>query len=131
GHDVVVGSCSYWDVSNAAIAEFLSDEVHPDVERDPSDSGQQSRDTSFPVPGHAGQFETSMMLAVAPNLVRLDRLPEEGDRATPIDASIMCVGSVVQAHGDWQRSGGFTDVPIGPNPELGQAVMNIIGKSVA
>lgn len=110
-HDVVIGSCSYWDVSRPAI---------------PSATLQGTA----PVPGHAGQFETSLMLAVSPELVRLDRLPV-GSRDAPIQAAEGRTGSVVHEHGAWQRSGGYTDVPTEPSAELGQLLLRVIAESVA
>lgn len=111
GRDSVIGSCSYWDVSRGAIDA----------------SGLWS---DAPLPGHAGQFETSMMLAVAPEFVRLDRLPPESHSA-PVDTLLRSEGSSVHRHGEWERSGGYTDVPRGPSKELGKALLKVIGESVA
>ncbi|HEX7040966.1 MAG TPA: creatininase family protein [Trueperaceae bacterium] len=109
--EAVIGSCSYWDVSRAAIAE----------------AGTVAAGL---VPGHAGQFETSLMLAIAPELVRLDRLPR-GDHAGPLAAGVSAEGSAIEAHGDWTRMDGFTDVPASPSAETGRALLRVIGERVA
>lgn len=110
-HDAVIGSCSYWDVSRLAIAAAG---IVPEGL----------------VPGHAGQFETSLMLALAPELVRLDRAPTGAHRG-PLGAEARSAGSVVQAHGDWARTRGFTDVPEAPSAELGRRLLGIVGEQVA
>jgi creatinine amidohydrolase len=55
---VVVGTCNYWDVAERAL------EKETDLFK-----------IGVKVPGHAGYFETSLMLALKPNLVDLDLLP--------------------------------------------------------
>ena len=109
--EAVIGTASYWDVSRTAV-------------------GASSLGFSAPLPGHAGQFETSLMLAVAPELVRLDRLPQ-GQYDATIDSVIKSWGSSIQVHGEWERIGGFTDVPVAPIAELGRELLGIIGESVA
>lgn len=110
-HSAIVGSCSYWDVSRPAIeAAGLG--------------------YTGPVPGHAGQFETSLMLAIAPALVKADRIPP-GKHHRPKEAAVATHGSVVQAHGDWARTGGVTDAPNHPSAELGRALLDLIGERVA
>lgn len=55
---VVMGTCNYWDVAKGAL------ERETDLFK-----------IGVKVPGHAGYFETSLMLALKPNLVDLDLLP--------------------------------------------------------
>lgn len=107
----VIGSCSYWDVSRPAI--------------EAAGLGHTG-----PVPGHAGQFETSLMLHLAPGLVKLNRVAS-GDHRNPMEELVRTPGSSIQAHGDWQRTGGFTDAPQYPSPELGRALLELIGERVA
>jgi len=107
----VIGTCSYWDVS---MPELESNGYADD----------------WPVPGHAGQFETSMMLAIRPELVRLDQLPADAHTA-PRGAEVTQPGSVIHVHGDWARMDGFTDAPVEPTAELGREFLRIAGASVA
>jgi len=57
-YPVVVGTCNYWDIAKVAL------ERETDLFK-----------IGVKVPGHAGYFETSLMLALKPNLVDLDLLP--------------------------------------------------------
>jgi creatinine amidohydrolase len=60
-----------------------------------------------PVPGHAGMFETSLMLAVATDHVRMDNArPSPGGAARRRRR-----GLVVGEPGRWEELDGFTDVP--------------------
>lgn len=107
----VVGSCSYWDVSLPAILKA-------------------GLDGKAPVPGHAGQFETSLMLAIRPDLVRMERL-KAITQHTPVQAGLTTPGSIIQAHGDWGRMEGVTDIPNAPSSDLGRRLLEVIGTSVA
>ncbi|GAA2633516.1 creatininase family protein [Dactylosporangium fulvum] len=63
-----------------------------------------------PVPGHAGEFETSMVMAVRPDLVR-PREPRAQVPETPAIAGVDLHSEIV-----WRRIDGFTD-----RPELAEA----------
>lgn len=68
-----------------------------------------------PVPGHAGEFETSMVLAVRPELVR-----DRGRRpAVPPESAVE--GVDVHDAGAWQRIDGYTDEPERANTTRGKA----------
>jgi len=75
--DVAVAHLDYWDVAD----------------RSPADG--------TPVPGHAGAFETSMMLAVRPELVA-PRSPRDAPQLGPADLHSADV---------WRRIDGYTDQP--------------------
>ncbi|HEV7974088.1 creatininase family protein [Amycolatopsis sp.] len=84
--DVSAAACSYWTVTEGG------------------DDGENPGAT----PGHAGWFETSLMLAAKPGLVR------ETDPWQPVDPAPLFdkppyPGLTVERHGEWARVGGTTD----------------------
>ncbi|MDX3329824.1 MULTISPECIES: creatininase family protein [Streptomyces] len=85
--EVTAAACSYWTVTGGE-----EDGGRPDV-----------------TPGHAGWFETSLMLAAHPGLVRT---PVPG--RAPVDPPPLFdrppyPGLTVERHGEWERVGGSTD----------------------
>lgn len=109
-HDTSVAAASYWDLAR-----------HEIVAHWPTDA---------PVPGHAGAFETSLMLALAPHLVRLDLVPSDGGDRTALPF-IGPIKTKVHRHGEWARIDGYTDVPTGASPELGNRLLEIITSALA
>lgn len=80
-----------------------------------------------PVPGHAGQFETSLMLAVASGGVRLDAArPSPGGAARSRHR-----GLTVAEPGRWQALDGFTDRPDDASAELGATLLDACVVAVA
>jgi creatinine amidohydrolase len=80
------------------------------------------------LPGHAGDFETSMMMAVRPDL-RPGPLPHRdhvGDsspvRVAPFRAEV---------HGFWKSIDGYTDSPDQASPETGKRLFEIVTAQVA
>lgn len=59
-------------------------------------------------PGHAGSFETSAMLVLAPELVDLARRPADADSVTPLGKPDV-QGAKVGRPGLWEASDGRTD----------------------
>ncbi|HZJ08914.1 MAG TPA: creatininase family protein [Trueperaceae bacterium] len=112
-HDVVIGACSYWDVARSV----LEASAFP---------------RSVPLPGHAGHFETCLMLAIAPELVELDRLPgsEHGKTVQEVVGLAGVAGVAVRAAADWRAIDGYTDSPTGPTAELGHELLLLIGRAV-
>lgn len=101
-HDIVVASASYWDL-------LATD------------------DTAFPVPGHAGRFETSLLLAVDRSLVRAEAQvppPSPPRRVVP-------VGTHVARPDAWRRIDGFTDDPRGASADEGAQLLGRLGKALA
>jgi creatinine amidohydrolase len=80
-------------------------------------------------PGHAGAFETSLILALRPELVRLP-LPERESReiaALPTQPA----GWRLERHGTWQAIDGFTDSPALADAERGRASFDVIVQALA
>jgi creatinine amidohydrolase len=83
GLEMRIGQVSYWTAAARALEEAGAAEVAP----------------SFP--GHAGGFETSLMLALRPDLVQLER------RRAPT-GRLSSAGGAVE-HGAFVRAGGTSD----------------------
>ncbi|WP_127588695.1 creatininase family protein [Paenibacillus koleovorans] len=85
------------------------------------------------VPGHAGGFETSLMLAMRPDLVRTDLLPlpRSGHRAVPADPKDPSAGPLIQRHGSWAAIDGYSDDAGAASAERGRLLLDLISRSVA
>jgi len=89
-HPVRVAAGSYW---NVAWKELVAAEAH---------RGRR-------LPGHAGDFESSMMLSVRPDLVPAVRPHRAGEFGT--DAREAPAPYRDERHGWWREIDGFTDSP--------------------
>ncbi|MEA2408698.1 MAG: creatinine amidohydrolase [Thermoleophilaceae bacterium] len=104
GEDAVIVGCSYWECIDASELPHVPGRF----------------------PGHAGVFETSVMLALAPHLVDIDAArpsPGEPPRDVP--------GARVAAAGAWGAMDGFTDDPTQATRELGDAALAACAAGVA
>ena len=80
------------------------------------------------LPGHAGAFETSLVLALRPELVRE---PRPHRAAEPVSEAPRPAPPVrVESHGAWQRIDGYSDSPDRGSAELGRAYLEAIVGSV-
>ncbi|TQM10069.1 creatinine amidohydrolase [Pseudonocardia kunmingensis] len=91
--DVALGACSYW-----ALGEGGS-------------------------PGHAGAFETSLMLAAHPDLVA-PPAPWHAPDEPPLFHRPPAPGLLVERHGEWARVGGTTDDPAAADATTGRALLD-------
>jgi creatinine amidohydrolase len=105
GLDVAIGQASYWTIAGPALEAAGAHEVAPSY------------------PGHAGGFETSLMLALRPDLVQLDR------RRAPAARLSSDVGAVVA--GAFARSGGTSDDAAGADAAAGRRLLEATVASVA
>lgn len=105
---VAIAAASYWEIARASL------------EADPELAG-------VTIAGHAGQFETSTMLAMSPERVREPRAVRETDPF--LTATIP--GTRVERSGSWQSFDGFTDFPHLATAELGVRLLAIITRDVA
>ncbi|MEW1861144.1 creatininase family protein [Streptomyces sp. NBC_00669] len=85
--EVTVAACSYWTVTSGE-----DDGGRPEV-----------------TPGHAGWFETSLMLAARPDLVRTPVPARAPVEPPPLFDHPPYPGLTVERHGEWARVGGSTD----------------------
>jgi creatinine amidohydrolase len=72
------------------------------------------------VPGHAGMFETSLVLAVRPDLVDMSRAPSTTADPPAVWVSPPHPGLEVQLPGEWPRVGGYSDASAGADAALGR-----------
>ena len=98
-----VAACSWWHLA----AEGLAAAGARDIGR---------------LPGHAGAFETSLVLALDPSLVRTPRPHRPGwvSSLGSIDVPVR-----VERPGSWQATEGFTDSPAAASEELGHTFLKI------
>lgn len=109
-HDsgVSIAAASYWQIAAASLsAEYA--------------------DSGMPLPGHAGAFETSTMLASQPQHVREPRLVREVD---PFPGEVIA-GVRIESAGSWQVFDGYTDFPHRATAEQGQRSLELIVHDVA
>ncbi|MBK9712187.1 MAG: creatininase family protein [Kouleothrix sp.] len=80
------------------------------------------------LPGHAGTFETSLVLALRPELVREPR----PHRDAPGDSSAQGFSPYrAELHGAWQQIEGYTDSPDQADAERGRRYLAAIVREVA
>lgn len=112
GHPISIATVPYWDIARATIVE----------------SGLITSDL---IPGHAGHFETSLVMALRPDLVHLDALSQSDTQRSGIPYKKLPSGIRIAVHGIWEASGGYTDDPATASAEKGQAYLDIIVEQVA
>jgi creatinine amidohydrolase len=110
GERVAVAAASYWDIAGETLAEI---DLPPGL-----------------VPGHAGHFETSLMLVLAPELVRLESRMRDDIAATPIGTPEP-FRATVRRPGQWERSDGRTDDASRASVALGERVLAAVVQDVA
>lgn len=110
-YNVVIGACSYWDVALPALRR----------ETDVAALGSR-------VPGHAGDFETSLLLALRPEMVRLESRPQGlSEEVRPANVS----GVYVQSPGNSVGGDGYTDAARQASAERGRKYLAVIVREVA
>jgi creatinine amidohydrolase len=109
-HPVHLAAASYWNVAADAL----------------SASGATIHGR---IPGHAGAFETSLRLALRPEIVPLSPPHRESEPATQPAGSPL--GVRVELHGSWQHINGYTDSPDEGNAAYGSAALGAIVHAVA
>jgi creatinine amidohydrolase len=102
-HPVRAAAGSYWRIAGEALRPVAPDRF----------------------PGHAGEFETSMMLALRPHLVAVERPARE---TAPTQAALPYR---VESHGWWKDTDGFTDSPANADASRGRRYFDIVAASVA
>lgn len=112
GSEIHTGACSYWTPALPALRELGIEEA------------------VGPVPGHAGGFETAAMLAVRPDLVRVERYPTSSP--APLSRNpLLNSRAFVQHPGDWFQSGGFSEPPVKATADWGERALAVIVREVA
>jgi creatinine amidohydrolase len=85
-------------------------------------------DPEASLPGHAGMFETSQMMALTPDLIREPR-PSRDDLKQ--FAHYFYAPFRVEQHGFWESLDGFTDSPSRASPEAGKQYLEAVVGAVA
>jgi creatinine amidohydrolase len=108
-HPVQMAAASYW---NIAWDKFIAAEAHIGAR----------------LPGHAGFFETSVVMALRPELIheprpQRDNVPDSDPRgfARPVR---------IETHGSWQSFDGYTDSPARASAEKGRTFLDAAAESV-
>ena len=109
--ELTIAAQSYWDIARAALV---------------ADTGMPSEQ----IPGHAGRFETALVMAVRPELVDETAL-KRVKRGGSFDYGRFPKRSGARVSGAWQHGGGWTDQPREATPEEGQRMLEIITGEVA
>lgn len=78
------------------------------------------------LPGHSGVFETSLMLALRPELVRTPPTRSGAVAGDPRPTSAYRT----ELHGAWQRIDGYTDNPAVAHADLGRHYLDLIVPTV-
>ena len=106
---MAVAAVSYWTVGKAAMEGF------------PGAS-----------PGHAGHFETSVVMAVRPDLPQLDRGASRPIREPrPLAVSGQVRGVSVRYPGIWEASAGVSDAADQASQEIGEQTVAAIAQATA
>jgi creatinine amidohydrolase len=109
-HPVSVAAASYWTVAWDALVAL--------------DAHKPGR-----LPGHAGAFETSVMMALRPELVP-QSLPHR-DNVVGSDPRSFYRPYRAEHHGSWQAIDGYSDSPDRATAEHGQAYVNAVVETLA
>jgi creatinine amidohydrolase len=74
-----------------------------------------------------------MVMAIRPELVNKEGLAQTSDQSRSDGGlfSKALVGGMVQRHGTWAASAGYSDEPAAATPEEGKQMLDIVVKSVA
>lgn len=104
-----VAAVAYWVLARDALAELHL--------------------TTSVVPGHAGSFETSVLLAVRPDLVHLDRRPPKEAEPQPV-GRVDLLPAHVRRPGIWSASDGRSDDASGADPAEGERIVRAIATAV-
>ncbi|GIP34638.1 creatininase family protein [Paenibacillus sp. J2TS4] len=104
-HSVWTASASYWNLAGAALQRVNAHE-----------SGM--------VPGHAGAFETALILALRPELVRTEHMSDRHAMRPWINSGPP--GTFIGKHGELTGFDGYTDAPYGATAEQGRLYLTTI-----
>lgn len=109
-HDADLAAASYWVTAWDALVA--------------SGAGELGR-----LPGHAGAFETSVVMALRPDLVREPR--PHRDEPPPVPGPSFYQPVRVERHGSWQAIDGYSDSPDRGAADAGRRFLDTAIRSVA
>jgi creatinine amidohydrolase len=108
-HPVQMAAASYWSI---AWDKFIAAEAHIGAR----------------LPGHAGFFETSLVMALRPELIREPR--PQRDHVPNSDPRGFGRPVRIETHGSWQGFDGYTDSPARATAEHGRTFLEAAAQSV-
>ena len=111
-HPVSIAAASYWTIAGAALVE----------EGGVTEVGA--------LPGHAGAFETSLVMALRPDLVDTASYPAALARP-PVRVSLQQQPTVIRAGQSLGTGPGYTDDPSNASAAHGERFLAIISREVA
>ncbi|MFC4807946.1 creatininase family protein [Paenibacillus sp. GCM10023250] len=109
-HDIWTASASYWSLSRSSLGALNAGETGM-------------------VPGHAGGFEASLIAALAPELMKWDRMQPDHPQRQWINAGPP--GAFVGKHGLLTGVDGYTDTPAAADAAKGKAYLQAIVDATA
>jgi creatinine amidohydrolase len=113
GHNVSIATGAYWDIARAALVE-------------------KGLMPSNRIPGHAGRFETSMVMALRPDLIDPEGMAQVVDVSQAKKGLFGdLTGATMQVHGAWAASTGYTDNPAEANAAEGNALVEVVVQRVS
>ena len=113
GHDVAIATGAYWDIARPALVE-------------------QGLMPSNRIPGHAGRFETSMVMALRPDLIDSEGMAQVQDQSKATKGLFGdLTGATVQIHGSWAAGAGYTDHPAESSAEEGNKLLDVVVSRVS
>src|SRR5688572_16034180 len=108
-HPVQMAAASYW---NIAWDKFIAAEAHIGAR----------------LPGHAGFFETSVVMALRPELIREPR--PQRDNVPNSDPRGFARPVRIETYGSWQSFDGYTDSPARATAEHGRTFLEAAAQTV-
>lgn len=108
-----VAAASYWTIAGTSLR------------------GEGQVDAVGPLPGHAGGFETSCVLALRPDLVDTGNLPPQRPGVTLSEEGILASRAFIQRPGRWKEARGYSDDASRASAEAGERLLAIIVRDVA
>lgn len=108
-HPVQMAAASYWNIAWDA---FIEAGAHLGAR----------------LPGHAGFFETSLVMALRPDLIREPR--PHRDHVPNADPRGFARPVRIETHGSWQSFDGYTDSPARATADHGRTFLDAAGQTV-
>lgn len=106
-HPLNIGAASYWELAKAEITAFRA--------------GHQVYEF-----GHAGQFETSLMMAIKPDLVKMENLSQEKKERKAVELTLEPFVKLKASSNIWKEIDGYSDEPGKARREFGESLIDVI-----
>ncbi|MFI8791468.1 creatininase family protein [Streptomyces sp. NPDC055105] len=130
--EVTAAACSYWTLLDTVETEEATvEDAGAGAGSDTAVAPCGAGDRAGLVPGHAGWFETSLMLAAHPELVRAERPAQPPVEPPPLFDKPPYPGLTVERHGEWERVGGATDDAAGADARDGARLLDRCARGLA